>query len=572
MAPLRVAIDNDRLPVLAERQLELVCRAFGSRPAAAISWFHAGARLEQAATTTTTLSENATSVVVLSTVSFTPRLELGSDSQSVTCRAENPALASGGGQPSGLLEDTWRLEVHYLPRVRLALGDKLASDDIREGHDVYFECQARGRPQVSELRWRHDGRELETNLTAGVIISNQSLVLQRVQRYQRGQYTCLATNSVGESQSNAIHLRVRHKPVCSDATKRPPAAGAAATSQRLQLGAAKLEPVRVTCQVDADPSEPISFKWAFVAAAAGAAAAAPAAPEFNGQQLVYLDASLISQQAQLEHHQLATSVASYTPRSELDYGLLLCWATNALGQQTEPCQYQLVQAARPEPVAGCRLVNASEAQLVVACEPGYDGGLRQSLQMEVYESRGRQLVANLTAAAGDFGDQFSNHSAAPDWFDQERQDDDGGGDVAQHAGSRWASLVSGGAADQQHQQHQQPAPAKHHQRLRQSQPNKARATTTASDQRQPKPGETVFVTEPVLEPATSYYLSVYATNSVGSSRPLGFTALTANQSAAADQQHLLLSLEASRRNNGKSDAFAPKNTQIEILTTRKFRR
>lgn len=40
------------------------------------------------------------------------------------------------------------------------------------------------------------------------------------------------------------------------------------------------------------------------------------------------------------------SVVNYTPVTELDYGTLLCWATNDIGQQVHPCVFQIVAAGK----------------------------------------------------------------------------------------------------------------------------------------------------------------------------------------------------------------------------------
>lgn len=39
-----------------------------------------------------------------------------------------------------------------------------------------------------------------------------------------------------------------------------------------------------------------------------------------------------------------SSVVTYTPVTELDYGTLLCWATNSIGSQRVPCVYHIIAA------------------------------------------------------------------------------------------------------------------------------------------------------------------------------------------------------------------------------------
>lgn len=53
------------------------------------------------------------------------------------------------------------------------------------------------------------GEEVQTNTSAGIIVSNQSLVLQKVDLRNRGRYTCTATNAQGVGESKPIMLKVR---------------------------------------------------------------------------------------------------------------------------------------------------------------------------------------------------------------------------------------------------------------------------------------------------------------------------------------------------------------------------
>jgi len=53
--------------------------------------------------------------------------------------------------------------------------------------------------------------ELKHNVSEGIIMSNQSLVLQGINREAAGNYTCIATNAEGSISSNSLHLSVMCK-------------------------------------------------------------------------------------------------------------------------------------------------------------------------------------------------------------------------------------------------------------------------------------------------------------------------------------------------------------------------
>lgn len=99
----------------------------------------------------------------------------------------------------------------------------MLSNSIRESSDIYFVCHADSLPPVREITWLHNERPISENPKSSsgqsdglIIISNNSLVLQRVQRDQRGKYACMASNSEGTSESNRIELRVLRKSIKSD--------------------------------------------------------------------------------------------------------------------------------------------------------------------------------------------------------------------------------------------------------------------------------------------------------------------------------------------------------------------
>lgn len=53
------------------------------------------------------------------------------------------------------------------------------------------------------------GTELHHNISNGIILSDQSLVLQSVSRISAGNYTCLAANIEGRGASNSVSLDIR---------------------------------------------------------------------------------------------------------------------------------------------------------------------------------------------------------------------------------------------------------------------------------------------------------------------------------------------------------------------------
>ena len=185
--------------------------------------------------------------------------------------------------------------------------------------------------------------ELQQDIKGRVIISNQTLVLQKIGRNHSGSYRCYASNREGKGVSGPpINLTVRYAPIC-----RP--------DQTFVYGVVSNETVRVSCAVDSLPHTGLTFTWSLN----------------NTRESLDLQQSAGADGGPM-------SVLEYTPRTEMDYGTLLCWARNSVGLQAVPCTYQLVPAGPPDPVIGCRVTNQSWASLLqLDCQPGFDGGLKQ---------------------------------------------------------------------------------------------------------------------------------------------------------------------------------------------------
>nr|CAD7567687.1 unnamed protein product [Timema californicum] len=247
------------------------------------------------------------------------------------------------------------------PESRLQLGTSLNPDTIREGTDVYFDCLINAQPSVYKVEWRHNGKSLNHNVGQGVIISNQSLVLQGVSRASAGNYTCVGYNTEGDGESSPFYLNVMYAPTCKP-------------NQTRVHGVAKQEKVNISCAVEANPSD-VTFRWLF---------------NNSAEQLDV-------QSAHIYLHG-TSSIVSYTPITDLDYGTLLCWATNRIGSQRQPCVFHIIAAGRPDLVYNCTVSNISMNSFFIRCHEGFNGGLPQSFILEVRETHSHELRANLTAS------------------------------------------------------------------------------------------------------------------------------------------------------------------------------
>ncbi|XP_022258822.1 kin of IRRE-like protein 3 [Limulus polyphemus] len=345
LKPKTVKVQSSKRPLSADVEVELRCSSSGSRPAADITWWKGNEQLQQTSLTVDKVG------VRTSILKFTPSIT--DDGKYLSCRAENPFI------PSNAVEDGWRLEVYYNPQLSLELGARIKKDDVKEGDDVYFECHIRSNPWVSQVFWHFEGQSLTSNSSIGIIITNQTLVIQRIRREYRGRYSCSAQNIEGLGVSNEIFLKVKYVPRCSP-------------TKKYTYGVAINEAVQVLCQLDADPSD-VTFHW-----------------RFNNTTSKHSDAiQYTSNQGE--------SVATYTPKTEEDFGNLFCWGANNIGIQKSPCIFSIVSAGPPNPLQNCSVLNQTEKQITVECLQEYDEENAQQFSLEVYSVEDNRLQANLTS-------------------------------------------------------------------------------------------------------------------------------------------------------------------------------
>ncbi|CAD1469492.1 unnamed protein product [Heterotrigona itama] len=342
LKPLSVKILSKPAILETEKDYSITCETTGSHPRARITWLKGNAVYHNGQ-----VIDGGNASVVLSTLRFSPIPD--DHAKILKCRGENPELSDA------YLEDFFQLNVVFPPKVQLHLGNTLNAEKIKEGDDVYFECKVRANPEHHKITWRHNDVVLMQNYSAGIIMSTQSLVLQKIGRDNAGNYTCLASND-------------RVAPVCK-------------AKEVSIIGASLEESVKVRCEVDADPNE-VEFVW-----------------EFNNSGENFEVAP-----AKFDGNNGTMSELVYTPVSERDYGALTCWGRNIIGKQEAPCIYQIIPAVKPNPLNNCTIkasLNQSSEILEVECVPGYDGGLRQEFRLEAYEVLTGNLRVNASSVSAD---------------------------------------------------------------------------------------------------------------------------------------------------------------------------
>nr|XP_053631043.1 nephrin-like [Cherax quadricarinatus] len=341
-----LSVEMDKVGVLsAGVQAEVKCTVWGSSPPPIVTWSLAGTLLPSAKPWVSDDGNRSVSMV-----SFTPQPR--HDGTQLDCSAHNPVILGDTPHlhPPADHRHSTVLTVNYAPRVSVSLGRNLDATNIKEGDDLYFECTAIAKPPPHKVTWSHNqGGQLESS--AGVLVSNMTLVLQKVARSNAGTYTCHATNTEGSTASPPLTLDVKYAPVC-------------ASDKVSQHSVAKHENARISCNVLANPPI-VNFSWAFN----------NTAEAVNVPKDRYIIVG-------------TESVVNYTPVTELDYGTLLCWAKNDIGTQIHPCVFQIVAAGKPDPPHNCRAYDVTISSLQVSCLPGYDGGLGQTFILKVLEANG----------------------------------------------------------------------------------------------------------------------------------------------------------------------------------------
>ncbi|XP_035773547.1 nephrin-like [Anopheles albimanus] len=406
LPPLYVRMQGLRETLTAGVKTQVSCATAGSRPAPSVVWTK-GSSVIRGSSQTTSNDGNVT----VSELVFVPGPE--DNEKSITCSISYNELDG----PTVLLKDTHILNVKHVPVISLALGAPLNSQNLMEGSDVYLECDIKANPPVKKIEWFHNNKLLQS--ARGIIVSNQTLVLQSISKATHGEYMCRASNSEGTVNSNQLYLDIKYPPVCK--------------SEAQIIRAAVKQTVNITCDIDANPMPNLLFRWQFnnslesmlelppytniESEAANLALAeidletnhmGPSLEEMVRRKLERLEHSVRQQQQQQQHHHHHATNAfkdeiplvdgqlyMYRVDTFNSFGTITCTATNSYGQSGH-CAYHILVADVPDPIKSCTVSNVTAYTVHISCVAGKDGGIPQQFHIDVFEESKRKLLQSIS--------------------------------------------------------------------------------------------------------------------------------------------------------------------------------
>lgn len=90
-----------------------------------------------------------------------------------------------------------------------------------------------------------------------------------------------------------------------------------------------------------------------------------------------------------------SSTLVFKPYDKHDSDVISCWASNVVGRMKEPCLFTFISANPPSQVTDCVSLNQTTSSLTIDCVAGYDGGLPQTFNLELYNNN-NELIMNDT--------------------------------------------------------------------------------------------------------------------------------------------------------------------------------
>ncbi|KAK8750696.1 hypothetical protein OTU49_014953, partial [Cherax quadricarinatus] len=238
LRPLFTRLESPPKSLRVGKEYHITCLVAGSRPQPNITW-----TLGNVASHAPILAQTEHGVNT-STSQVTVTASRSHHGQRLTCTSINPLF------PAQPLTDSILLNVTYPPVATIELGRGVSSV-VKEGQDVYFNCNVDSNPPTYKISWYRDDKAIYHSPEDGVVVSGNSLALRGVTRHWAGPYVCSASNVEGDAHSAPLNLTVNYAPVCEDSG-----------GQTEVYAAAVGSPINVSCSVEASPAS-LKYSWVF---------------------------------------------------------------------------------------------------------------------------------------------------------------------------------------------------------------------------------------------------------------------------------------------------------------------
>jgi len=242
LRPFRTEVIGAERPLEEGSMVSLMCRTWGARPAAVITWFNGSRPFSEQPAGQVALQDDNT-YETQSRISFmASRFENG---ESITCEANNQVLDHYREEPQRAAVN---LAVLYPPVVDVS-PTNITTNETRE---VMIYCTYEANPtSLNAVRWYRNGQLLDLSDKSrydGATVDQPSLVIKKVSREDNGRYSCVLENKIGASESkNAAILTVLYPP------------GQAFISKDTEM-VVKGQAITLTCSVD-EPGRPEATKY-----------------------------------------------------------------------------------------------------------------------------------------------------------------------------------------------------------------------------------------------------------------------------------------------------------------------
>nr|XP_024215250.1 nephrin isoform X2 [Halyomorpha halys] len=330
LRPNKVEIVSPEEMFSAGQTKQVVCEAYGSYPAANLTWFLDGDLINYLPISVISIGNTTRS-----TLNLKPIME--DDGKELTCRAVNPKY------PSEYIETRRTISVAYPATAEVEiLSGPMGGNHLREGETIKLGCKVKSNPPPDKILWYHESELLREN--------GGELNLGPVNADYAGDYFCFVRNREGAVRSRPLSLKVQYAPFCKPGT------------EVRTVGAMVGSTVKASCEVQVASEEDLKFRWTFN----------------RSREVMAIPSASV-------HSSGSTSYVSYKANTEYDFGTLACWSTNSVGHQKNPCIIHLALASLPKKPEDCNVQNKTRDRLEIECTAGDDGGLPQQFLLQVLE-------------------------------------------------------------------------------------------------------------------------------------------------------------------------------------------